>query len=118
MNDKVNRFGKKGIERVIAVAFPLGNIVFLTHLSNTETPYCPTHSKPMAAAIRLLLACTRSGKGNQVCSEILRKKDLQLRTKFWHLWKGKPEMKSFFQFGKKIVKISEKNEQIRTEFST
>jgi len=73
MNDKDRRFDKKEIERTVAVAFPMGNIVFSTHLANPETPYCPTHSKPMAAAIRLLLADTRSGTGNRACLEILRK---------------------------------------------
>jgi len=73
MNDKDRRFEKKGLERAVAVAFPMGNIEFPTHLTNAQTPYCPTHSKPMAAAIRLLLALTRSGKENRSCSETLRK---------------------------------------------
>jgi hypothetical protein len=66
-------FWTKGYERGVAVAFPMGNIVFFTHLANAETPYCPTHSKPMATAIRLLLADTRSSEGNRFCSEKWRK---------------------------------------------
>jgi len=73
MNDKDRRFDKKEIKRAVAIAFPMGNIVFSTHLANAQTPYCPTHSKPMATAIRLLRADTRAGKGNRACSETLRK---------------------------------------------
>ena len=73
MNDKSRKYDKKGLERAMAVAFPMGNIVFPTHLANAQTPYCPTRSKPMAAAIHLLFAYSRSGKGNRACSEILRK---------------------------------------------
>jgi hypothetical protein len=74
MNEKDRIFVKRGFEVATAVAFPMGNIVFLTHLANAQTPYCPTHSKPMAAAIRLLLAYTRSGAGNRTCSEKWQKK--------------------------------------------
>ena len=73
MSNKERVFDKKETERAVAVAFPMGNIVFPMHLANAQTPYCPTRSKPMAAAIHLLFAYSRSGKGNRACSEILRK---------------------------------------------
>jgi hypothetical protein len=73
MNDKNRRFEKKGFEGAVAVAFPMGNIVFLTHLANTETPYSPTHSQPIATAIRWLRAFARSGKDSGTRSEIWRK---------------------------------------------
>ena len=56
---------KKCVERIIAVVFQVGNIVFPTHIIHTETTYCTPHSQKIANAIIWLRAypCSKSVTG-------------------------------------------------------
>ena len=47
---------------ILGVAFKVGNIVFSTHIVDTQTPYCQPHSKKMADAIIWLQACALQTK--------------------------------------------------------
>jgi len=60
---------KKRVERVIVVVFQVGNIVFPTHITHTETPYCPPHSQKIANAIIWLRAYPHSKSAAEIRQE-------------------------------------------------
>jgi hypothetical protein len=76
----------KPIENIGRSLFQVGNIVFPTHKASAETPYCQPHSKPMANAIRLLRAYSRSREGLRFVrknSEILKVMAEKERNREW-----------------------------------
>jgi len=54
------RLDRKGIDKVPTVAFPYGQGRVTDTQIQRKTPPCPSHSKPMANAIRLRRAYPRS----------------------------------------------------------